>query len=28
LHTLCKRIQQSEWELLFDHCYHGAFASE
>jgi hypothetical protein len=28
LHTLCKRIQQAEWELLFDHCYQGAYVAE
>jgi hypothetical protein len=22
--TLCRQIQQREWELLFDHCYHAA----
>ncbi len=26
LHTLCMRIQQREWELLFDHCYRAAYA--
>jgi len=20
----CRQLQQREWELLFDHCYHGA----
>ncbi len=24
LHSLCMRIQQREWELLFDHCYRAA----
>ena len=28
LHTLCKRIQQAEWELLFDHCHRGAVVPE
>ena len=28
IHTLCKRIQQCEWELLFDHCYRRAVAAE
>jgi hypothetical protein len=22
--TLCREIQRREWELLFDHCWHGA----
>jgi hypothetical protein len=24
LESLCQEIQQREWELLFDYCYHGA----
>lgn len=24
LHALCMKIQQREWELLFDHCYREA----
>jgi hypothetical protein len=23
LHTLCRRIQQAEWELMFDHCWRS-----
>jgi hypothetical protein len=28
IHTLCKRIQQREWELLFDYCYRQAVTEE
>jgi hypothetical protein len=24
--AFCRRLQQAEWELLFDHCYRGALA--
>lgn len=24
---LCRQVQQREWELLFDHCYHQAAGS-
>jgi hypothetical protein len=27
IHRLCQRIQQFEWELLFDHCFHKAVAT-
>jgi hypothetical protein len=26
--TLCRRIQQREWELLFDYCYHQAIGED
>jgi hypothetical protein len=25
LEELCRRVQQAEWELLFDYCYRNAF---
>ena len=25
LEDLCRRVQQVEWELLFDYCYRNAF---
>jgi hypothetical protein len=25
--TFCRRLQQAEWESLFDHCYRGAVAA-
>ncbi len=28
LEALCRRIQQREWELLFDHCYRCALGME
>jgi len=27
LHTICKRVQQREWELLFDYCHRRAAGS-
>lgn len=24
--AFCRRLQQAEWELLFDHCYRGALS--
>jgi hypothetical protein len=26
LEMLCRQIQQREWEILFDYCYHRSFA--